>query len=270
MTPALEARGLTYEQGGRPLVDGIDLAIGKGRFTVVVGPNGAGKSTLLRLLCGELAPTRGEVAIGGQSLRRIGAWRLAHMRAVMPQAAELNFPFLVSEVVSLGVDGIGRGLTRADRAGFVRQALGRADVAPLAHRFYQTLSGGERQRVHFARVLAQLAAGRSVEAEQILFLDEPIASLDLRHQLSVIEEAKALAGAGVTVVAVLHDLLLAASASDDLVLMRAGRLVARGDAREVLTHARLAEVFGISLNSPVLPPQPWATLRAAEGSEQGL
>ncbi|MBM6596248.1 heme ABC transporter ATP-binding protein [Microvirga pudoricolor] len=270
MMPALEARDLTYELGGRALVDGIDLAIGKGRFTVIVGPNGAGKSTLLRLLCGELAPTRGEVAVGGQSLRRIGAWRLAHMRAVMPQAAELNFPFLVSEVVSLGVDGIGRGLTRADRAGLVRQALDRADVAHLAARYYQTLSGGERQRVHFARVVAQLAAGRSVESQQILFLDEPIASLDLRHQLAVIEEAKALAGAGVTVVAVLHDLLLAASASDDLVLLRAGRLVARGPAEDVLTHARLAEVFGVALTSPVLPTQPWAAIPAAGGSAQRL
>jgi len=254
---ALEARGLSFIRGGRPLVDGIDLSVASGRFTVIVGPNGAGKSTLLRLLCGELAATAGTIALQGRALRTLSARTLAHLRAVMPQAAELAFPFRVAEVVSLGVDGIGQGLGRADRLSLVADALARADIGHLAGRLYQTLSGGERQRVHFARVLAQLSAGRSVEPDQVLFLDEPIASLDLRHGLAVIGEARALARSGVTVIAVLHDLLLAAEAADALVLLDEGHVVAHGPAETVLTRDHLADVFGIALATSRLPRHPW-------------
>jgi len=239
------------------LVDGIDLSIGSGSFTIVIGPNGAGKSTLMRILCGELSPTEGEVRFHGQAVRSIAAWRLAHSRAVMPQASDLSFPFTVFEVARLGLEGLGQGLSRRDRQRFVLDALEQADVAHLSHRNYQTLSGGERQRVHFARVLAQLQAGRTVETRQVLFLDEPIASLDLKHQLALLETAKDLARSGLAVIAVLHDLQLAAGMGDDLVLLQAGRLVGRGQPETVLTPARLAEVFGVTLIPSALPPSPW-------------
>jgi iron complex transport system ATP-binding protein len=180
----------------------------------------------------------------------------------MPQASDLGFPFTVFEVACLGVEGIGRGLSRSDRQRIALDALAQADVAHLARRNYQTLSGGERQRVHFARVLAQLQAGRTVEPRQVLFLDEPIASLDLKHQLALLQTAKSLAQGGLAVVAVLHDLQLAAGMGDDLVLMHGGRLVTRGRAEAVLTPARLVEVFGVSLIPSVLPPSPW-TLSSA-------
>jgi iron complex transport system ATP-binding protein len=260
--PILEAKGITYRNGGRALVQEVDLAISQGSFTIVVGPNGAGKSTLMRLLCGELAPSQGTVLLEGRPLTTIPPWRLAHARAVMPQASELSFPFTVFEVASLGVEGIGRGLSRSDRQRLTLHALDRADVAHLAARNYQTLSGGERQRVHFARVLAQLAAGRTVEDRQILFLDEPIASLDLKHQLALLETAQDLARDGLTVVAVLHDLQLAAGIGDDVVLMNQGRLVARGAPHAVLTPARLAEVFGVVVNAGQLPPVPWRLAQA--------
>jgi iron complex transport system ATP-binding protein len=262
VSPILEARGVTYRSGGRALVAEIDLAIAQGSFTIVVGPNGAGKSTLMRLLCGELAPSQGAVLLEGHALAAIPPWRLAHARAVMPQASELSFPLTAFEVASLGVEGIGRGLTRSDRQRLTLHALGRADVAHLAGRNYQTLSGGERQRVHFARVLAQLAAGRTVETRQILFLDEPIASLDLKHQLALLETARELAQDGLTVVAVLHDLQLAAGIGDDVILMNEGRLVARGAPHAVLTPERLARVFGVVVNAGQLPPVPWRLAQA--------
>lgn len=260
MSAAITAKKLSYERGRRMLVDGISLSIEPGCFTVVVGPNGAGKSTLLKLLSGEAVPSAGDVSFHGQPIARMPAWQLAQIRAVMPQASDLNFPFLVEEVVSLGVEGIGRGLSRGDRHDCIDRALQRADIADLRMRFYQTLSGGERQRVHFARVLAQLAAGRSVDKRQVLFLDEPISSLDLKHQLGVIGEAQALTREGVTVVAVLHDLQLAASASEDIVLLNRGRLVARGSPGVVLTEEHLAGVFGVRLGLPHLPPLPWTAL----------
>ncbi len=261
MSAILEARGLSYKSGGKVLLEGIDLSIDSGSFTIVIGPNGAGKSTLMRLLCGELAPAQGEVWFDGRPLRSIPAWRLAHCRAVMPQASDVNFPFTAFEVACLGVEGIGRGLSRSDRQRMAFQALEQADVAHLARRNYQTLSGGERQRVQFARVLAQLEAGRTVETRQVLFLDEPIASLDLKHQLALLETARDLARQGLTVLAVLHDLQLAAGMADDLILLHGGRLVTRGAPDAVLTSARLAEVFGVSLIPAQLPPNPWSLAR---------
>lgn len=262
MSALLEATDLAYHSAGKALVDGIDLAFAGGSFTVIIGPNGAGKSTLLRLLCGELTPARGAVRWNREKLHAIPAWRLAHRRAVMPQASDLNFPFTVFEVASLGTQGIGRGLSRGDRERLALEALEQADVAHLAPRNYQTLSGGERQRVHFARVLAQLAAGRTLEAQQALFLDEPIASLDLKHQLALLETARELARQGLAVIAVLHDLQLAAGLADELVLLHQGRLVTRGTPDAVLTPATLAEVFGVTLHANALPTSPWMLVPA--------
>lgn len=264
MSALLEATDLAYHSGGKGLVDGIDLAFASGSFTVIIGPNGAGKSTLLRLLCGELAPARGAVHWNGEKLQSVPAWRLAHRRAVMPQASDLNFPFTVFEVANLGTQGIGRGLSRSDRQRLALEALEQADVAHLAPRNYQTLSGGERQRVHFARVLAQLAAGRTLETQQALFLDEPIASLDLKHQLALLETARDLARQGLAVIAVLHDLQLASNLADNLVLLHQGRLVTRGAPDAVLTSTTLAEVFGVTFRSNALPTSPWTLVTAQE------
>lgn len=257
MRPLLEAQGVSYSNGGRSIVENIGLAFDCGSFTGVVGPNGAGKSTLLRLLCGELVSTRGEVLFDGRPLCTIPSWLLAHRRAVMPQASDLTLPFTVSEVVALGVEGIGRGLSRVDRKRLVLQALEEVDVIHLGERIYQRLSGGERQRVHFARVLAQLQAGRTLEARQVLFLDEPISSLDLKHQLALLHKVKELARSGLAALAVLHDLQLAAGLCDELILLHEGRLVARGEPDHVLTPVRLQDVFGVSLTPPSLPPYPW-------------
>jgi iron complex transport system ATP-binding protein len=139
-------------------------------------------------------------------------------------------------------------------------ALERADVLHLATRSYQSLSGGERQRVHFARALAQLTVGRTLEERQILFLDEPVASLDLRHQLRVLAEARQIAERGAAVVAVLHDLQLASELADDLILLAGGRRIASGPAGDVLNADTLAQVFGVKARSSVLPPMPWTAL----------
>jgi iron complex transport system ATP-binding protein len=258
MSPLLEARGLTYRSHGRVVIDSIDLAFESGSFSIIIGPNGAGKSTLLRLLCGELSPTQGDVLFDRQPLRTMQAWHLAHRRAVMSQSSDLSFPFTVVEVAALGVEGIGRGLSRGDRQRMAFEALKLADVGHLARRSYQTLSGGERQRVHFARVLAQLEAGRTLETRQVLFLDEPIANLDLKHQIALLHTAKGLARNGLAVVAVLHDLQLATSLCDKLILLHDGRLIAQGTPEQVLTPASILDVFGVTLIPPSLPPHPWA------------
>lgn len=253
MSALIQAESVTYEAGGRRLVGPVSLAVEAGRFLVIAGPNGAGKSTLLRLLTGEVAPAAGQVLYGSQPVGRIPPWRLAGMRAVLPQSSRLAFPFRVGEVARIGLDGVGRGLSRREREAIVGRALAAADLVSLSDRAYQTLSGGEQQRAQFARVLCQLEAGRTIAPAQVLFLDEPIASLDLRHQLALLDVAASRARQGLAVVAVLHDLNLAAAYADTLVVMQDGRIAESGPPAAVLTDHLLAEVFGVGLSVGRVP-----------------
>ncbi|MFC0217013.1 iron complex transport system ATP-binding protein [Pseudochelatococcus lubricantis] len=256
---ALEARGVHLAAGGRSLVEAVDLSVAAGEMVVVAGPNGAGKSTLLRLLAGEARPTRGHVLYGGADIADLPPWRLALVRAVLPQSAHVAFPFRVHEVVQLGIDGVGRKLPRAARADIMTGALEAGDVLHLRDRLYQTLSGGERQRVQFARVLGQLRAGmRTADAASapILLLDEPVSSLDLKHQSALLRAAHRLSREGVAVLAILHDLNLAAAFGDRLVVLNRGRVAARGTPVEVLTDALLHTVFEVPFRVGAVPPAP--------------
>jgi iron complex transport system ATP-binding protein len=243
--PLVSGTDLAFAAAGRNLVEGVSLAVGPGSLQVIIGPNGAGKSTLLRLLCGELRPSRGAVTYGGVPLAEIPPWRLAALRAVLPQSARLAFPFAVAEVARIGLDGIGRGLGRREREAILADALRLADILHLAERAYPSLSGGEQARVQFARVLCQLAAGRTLATGQALFLDEPTASLDLRHQSAILEAVDDLRRDGVGVVAILHDLNLAAAYADTLVVLADGRLVARGSPAAILRDDLIAEIFRV-------------------------
>lgn len=244
----VSARDLSFRTAGKALVREASLDLTPGTTTILIGPNGAGKSTLLKLMTGELKPSAGEVSLDGESLRTIPAWRLACQRAVMAQHARLVFPFSVYEVASLGVDGIGRAMTRPRRDALVGECLAAAGVLDLAGRAYQTLSGGEQQRVQFARVLCQIEAGRSIASRQALFLDEPIASLDLCHQLALLDMARAIAARGVAVLIVLHDLNLAVTYADHLVVMDQGQIIAQGPPAKTLDDALLRQVFKVDLS----------------------
>jgi iron complex transport system ATP-binding protein len=267
MGPVVEARHISYRVGRATLVNDAMVSVFPGELMVIVGPNGAGKSSLLKLLTGEIKPTSGSVHYGTSSISQLPAWQLACQRAVMAQAARLAFPFTVYEVVRLGVDGVGRARSRDMLHQMVADALTRADVTHLAARSYQTLSGGEQQRVQFARVLGQLSAGRSIAEQQVLFLDEPIASLDLCHQFDLLDTARTQADSGVAVLAVLHDLNLAITYADRLVVMKEGRIVAEGAPADIMSAQLLADVFAVSLpvgqtnGMPFILPQTMASDR---------
>jgi len=248
--PVLRLDRVGRRIGGRSVVDDVSLCLEAGRMTVVVGPNGAGKTTLLRLASGEVAATSGHVAWNGVALGDLPVWRLAAIRAVMSQSTEIGFSFPVAEVVGLGFDGVGRRRSSARRLAAVARALETADVGHLAARDVLTLSGGERQRVLFARALAQLEAGAATGEPRALLLDEPVASLDLSHQIALMESARAIADGGVAVLAILHDLNLAAAFADSVVVMHAGRIAAEGTPREVVTDAVLGRVFGLVRHEP--------------------
>ena len=235
---------------GRDLLADLSLDLAPGRLTVVVGPNGAGKTTLMRVACGEIAPDAARVVWEGEPIAGRPAWWLAMRRAVMSQSAEIGFPFPVAELVGLGFDAVGRRRPQRDRVAAIEAALVAADVDHLVERDVRTLSGGERQRVHFARALAQLAAGRLDGGGRALFLDEPVASLDLAHQIGLMQAARRIADEGVAVLAILHDLNLAAAFADEIVALHAGRLAARGRPEAVITEAMVERVFGVVPRPP--------------------
>ncbi|MBL8568386.1 MAG: heme ABC transporter ATP-binding protein [Phreatobacter sp.] len=266
MTTLLRADNVGVAYGRARPVDDVSLTLAAGELMVVVGPNGAGKTTLMKLLTGEISPSGGQVFLDGEDLARIPAWRLASKRAVMAQATRLAFPFTVAEVVRIGIDSVGRALTRIDRERTIGEALRAADIGHLTGRSYQTLSGGEQQRVQFARTFAQLKAGQRISGRQVLFLDEPVANLDLAHQIALMESAATLARDGMAVIAVLHDLNLAATFADRILVMHRGRAHALGKPAEVVTRANVELIFGVDIcrengsvgGLPVVLPQNYA------------
>jgi iron complex transport system ATP-binding protein len=247
MSAALSARAIMVTVGAKPLrsktlLDDIALALEPGEMVALVGPNGAGKSTLLRVLSGELKPGAGAVDLKGRPLASYRPRVLAGHRAVLSQSISVAFPFTVAEIVRMGAgDARDRHLDT-----IVEQALAQVDLLGFHDRVLTTLSGGEQQRAHFARVLVQLAYGEARYGPGILLLDEPTASLDLRHQLDIVAATKSCAARGVTVVAVLHDLNLAALLAGRIVVLNRGRIDADGPPADTITDAMLARVFGIA------------------------
>jgi iron complex transport system ATP-binding protein len=247
-----ELRDVCIERSGRLIMDGVSTALRPGRFTVVLGPNGAGKSTLLKVATGELVPDRGHALFEGMPIRAIPPRVLAARRAVLPQSARLAFPFTVFEVVRLGLD-CRAGISPAMRAQAPLAALERVDLPGFGARRYEALSGGEQQRVHLARVLCQVGEPVVDGVPRYLFLDEPTSSLDIKHQIGTLEIARRFARSGGGVLAILHDLNLAAAFADHLIVMRRGRLVAEGPPHEILTDALVEDVFELPLRVRATP-----------------
>jgi iron complex transport system ATP-binding protein len=240
----LEARDVWLSIGGNHLLAGVDLAVEPGRIVAVIGPNGAGKSSVVRVLSGELVPTRGRALLDGKPLRSLPAAEVARRRAVVPQTSALAFPFTVLEVVMLGVTVPGFRMPATAARAAAEDALEAVEMMPFADRIYATLSGGERQRVHIARALCQLAAAPTRPGEtRCLLLDEPTASLDLAHQVRVLDILRRQAELGFAVLVVVHDLNLAASAADRIVLLSRGRVAAAGPPADVLQDGLLSEVY---------------------------
>jgi len=244
----LEAREIVLERRGRRLLGGIDLTIAVGRVTAIIGPNGAGKSMLLRVLAGELSPTGGIVRLAGKELSTFSAAQLSRRRAVVPQSTNLSFPFTVVEVVRLGASVPGFDGVRTRAHEIADQALNTVGLANFSNRLYNELSGGEKQQVHIARALCQLdAAHRNADETTILMLDEPTSSLDLAHQVRILNEARRQASIGRAVLIVIHDLNLAAAWADDIVLLAAGRILARGRPVDIFDNRILSDAYGCAI-----------------------
>jgi iron complex transport system ATP-binding protein len=236
---ALTALAISFGYDPRhPVVRDVTFSIHRGEFFTLVGPNGSGKSTLLRLLDRFLSPHQGTIALFGEPLARYTRDALSRQIALVSQEHTVQFPFTVEEIVLMGRAPHTRGRifeNKHDRE-LARTMMQLMDIESLAGHTATDLSGGERQRVFIARALAQ--------QPQVLLLDEPSAHLDIAHQVEVSSVLRKLQReSGLTVVSVSHDLNLAASASDRIGMMTAGSLAAIGTPQEVLTAARIEEIF---------------------------
>jgi len=235
----ISASMVSVELDGRPVLQDVSLDVVAGEVLALVGPNGAGKSTLLSVLSGERVPTSGLVEVEGRDIQTFSALELARIRSVLTQDNALSFPFRVGDVIAMGRAPWTRTTELARDSEVIARAAEQADVGHLADRRFTELSGGERARVSLARVLAQ--------DTPVVFLDEPTAALDLRHQEDVLRIARELAAAGRAVVVVVHDLSLAGAVADRVALLSAGSLVAVGTPASVLTAASISSVYGLAV-----------------------
>jgi iron complex transport system ATP-binding protein len=231
----LEDVGLSL--GGVTVLDGVDLDVDRGEFVGLVGPNGAGKTSLLRTVNGVLAPDSGTVRLRGDPVATLGPRAVGRRVATVPQDTHLGFAFTAAQVVGMGRIPHRSRLDWSDGGAAVDAALDRAGVAALRDRPVDELSGGERKLVLLARALAQEAPA--------LALDEPTASLDVAHQIRVLDVVSEYVSAGGAALAAIHDLDLAARYCDRLCLLSDGAVRAAGPPETVLDDSALGAAFDV-------------------------
>ena len=238
----LQADAVSVQVGSRPLIEVVSLALAAGELVAVIGPNGAGKSTLLSVLAGDRRPSGGRVLLDERPLDDWSKRALAHRRAVLPQQSSVAFDFSGLQVAMLGLLAHRERLSERQMQALAERALDETEASGFADRPYTVLSGGERQRIQLARVLAQCDADPG--SRPFLLLDEPIAGLDPAHQHAALRSARRRADRGLGVLAVLHDLTMAARYADRVAIMEGGRLTAAGPTGTTLEPDRLSRVFG--------------------------
>lgn len=240
MSVLVRASNLIVWLEDQVIIEDVSLDIFAGEILALVGPNGAGKSTLLGVLSGDLRPDHGALWYGDRPLVSIPHRERAWHRSVLTQENQVSFSFTVEQVVEMGRSPWARRPENIDDDAAIADALSVMEATHLARRQFGSLSGGEKARVSLARVLAQRTP--------VVFLDEPTAALDLRHQEQVMRTAQRLAEAGRAVVVVLHDLSLAGAYADRVALVDHGRLSAVGSPRDVFTAERIGAVYGLEVD----------------------
>ncbi len=231
----IELEAVHHRYGTTPVLDGIDLHVERGEFVGLVGPNGAGKTTLLQTINGIVEPDSGTVRIEGDDSSDLSSQELSRRIATVPQTREIGFAFTAEQIVEMGRTPHRSRMEWSIDGSAVDAALRRTNTASLRDRRVDELSGGERQRVLLARALAQEAPG--------LLLDEPTASLDINHQIQVLEQVRGLVRDGRAALAAIHDLDLAARFCDRLVLLANGAIRSAGPPAGVLTDGALSTAF---------------------------
>lgn len=240
IAPHLSAMNISVRYGGHDIVSNADLVLNAGELTILAGPNGAGKTTLARAMAG-LSRHEGKVLLNGIEISNLSPREKARAMAYLPQGHQYHWPMPVADIIALGREPYSdmfTGRTDADRK-TIEAAVQMTAIGPFMERAITTLSGGERARVALARALATQAS--------VLIADEPIASVDERNQLIIMELLRTVAHSGAAVLAIIHDLSLALRFADRVALMQGGRIVANGPPQSVLTTERIADIFGVAV-----------------------
>ena len=255
----LQAADVRFAYNGAPVIDGVSLSVPAGRIVGILGPNGSGKTTLLKLLAGTLVPVSGDVTFDGRSLRALPRRSVAQRLAVVPQDTHLAFDYTVLEIVLMGRYPHLGALEIEGPADLeiARRALAATGTEAFERRPFTTLSGGERQRVVIASALAQIAGAQpgadsrepraaSRESSAALLLDEPTAALDLGYQLEIAALVRDLnERQGLTMAISTHDLAFASSVCHEIVLLRAGRVIASGAVDQVMTADNIRALYDV-------------------------
>ena len=240
----LSTKGIHYSIGKKEILKDISINFLPGEFNMILGPNGSGKSTFLKICSGEIKPTGGTIFIDDKQLSSIKKEDQAKIRAVMTQQPELSFSLSVEEVVMMGrYPHFDFNPSKNDEI-ICSKAIEKMDIQNLKGRNYLTLSGGEKQRVQFARVLAQIWEVPKT-GNRYLFLDEPLANLDIKYQQSFLQLAKELLQFKTVLVAVMHDVNLAIQYADKLFFLKTGELVACGSPSKILSEKLIKHVFDV-------------------------
>jgi iron complex transport system ATP-binding protein len=239
----IEVKDISFSAGGRKLLDGVNLKVNPGEMLAVLGANGAGKSTLLKLLSREIVPEDGSIHFNQRNLLEFKQVELARLRAVLAQHNTISMAFQVRELVLMGrYPHFDSHPTEYD-CEIVRLSMEETDIIHLADRDYNTLSGGEQQRVQLARVIAQIYNVRN----GFLFLDEPTNGLDMLHQQNILTTARRMADAGYCVVCILHDINFASRYADNILILKAGKVVDFGPPNRVINCETIHEAFNIKV-----------------------
>lgn len=238
-SPAVEAQAISFTVDAKRLLDGVDLCAESGQFVGLIGPNGAGKTTLLRSISNVLRFDEGSVHLLGEDLDSLPAREVAEMMALVPQIAPYTQGFTAFELVLMGrYPRMGRFQVEGKEDDRIAQrAMRRTETEAFATRTLETLSGGERQRVFLARAIAQ--------QPNVLLLDEPTSNLDILHQLKILTLVRQLVDDGLTAIAAIHDLNMAARFCDRLVLLAEGQVLTEGIPADVLAEETIEAAFGV-------------------------
>jgi iron complex transport system ATP-binding protein len=243
----LRTENISYSIGKKKILDNISATFLPGEFNMILGPNGSGKSTFLKIFSAEIRDHSGNVFYGTDDINHLKKETLAKQRAVMSQQPELSFPLTVAEVVMMGRYPHFTFNPSKKDTDICEASMELLQLTAFGERNYLTLSGGEKQRVHYARILAQLWE-RPATGNRYLFLDEPLASLDINYQQEFLKIAKVFAGNDTVLIAVIHDINLAIQYADKLFFFKEGKLVANGTSKEIITEALIENVFAIKVN----------------------
>jgi iron complex transport system ATP-binding protein len=259
-TTVLSLRDVAIERGNQRLMTDLSLSLAAGEILGVLGPNGAGKTSLLSACSGEMALAAGQVRCAGQLVAAATARKLARVRAVLPQQSMLTFNLPIRQIIEMGAYPFAE-IEAHQVQGWAEQAIADGDLSQHLYKRYDELSGGEQQRVQYARVFVQTHAIAHVNGHACLFLDEPTASLDLKHQSLVVRSVRQIARENIAgVFVILHDLSLAARLCDKLLLLSPRFTPVYGTPETVLQEATLAQVYGVQMSvlpNPRRPKELW-------------